>query len=292
MLLSKLSASLGDWSVGILLLPYLLASGLKPAVDDLLSMAFFLALPTLWLSLGCGRPTWRGFFNVLAVVSIWLPIEPDLFLLFYKMVIPATSVDAGSWSERLSLPDVEAVLTRDVSLPMGMMTAILLTLYLFLVHRPLSGIGFSFRLRWRDIMHVLIGLAGFSLVSIPLGMGLEFLQIGVDFPGAGEIILMALAGYLLVALPEEVLFRGVIQNLLVRSWGRFWAAWPAASLIFGMAHLNNATPRFPVPNGGYMVMATLAGLAYGWVYARSEKVTVSAITHASVNLIWGVIFTA
>lgn len=291
-LLSRWSARLGDWSVGILLLPYLLATGFSPGLDDLLTMAFFLALPTFWLSLGCGRPSWRGLFNILTVVSIWLPIEPDLFLLLFNLAIPGKGLEAANWSERLSLPEVEAVLAGEVVLPIGMLTAILLTLYLFTVHRPLSNIGFSFRWHWANIKSVVMGLAGFSLVGIPLGMSTGFLHVGGEAVSMGEVVLMLLAGYLLVALPEEILFRGVIQNLLEKGWGRFWTAWPVASIIFGLAHLNNATPRFAVPNWGYVAMASLAGLAYGWVYRRSGKVTVSAITHALVNLIWGVIFTA
>jgi membrane protease YdiL (CAAX protease family) len=40
----------------------------------------------------------------------------------------------------------------------------------------------------------------------------------------------------------------------------------------------------------YVVMATLAGLAYGWVWMRTRKVTASAITHMLVNLIWVTVF--
>jgi membrane protease YdiL (CAAX protease family) len=37
-------------------------------------------------------------------------------------------------------------------------------------------------------------------------------------------------------------------------------------------------------------MATLAGLAYGWVWWRTRKVTVSAVTHTLVNALWGTVF--
>jgi membrane protease YdiL (CAAX protease family) len=33
-------------------------------------------------------------------------------------------------------------------------------------------------------------------------------------------------------------------------------------------------------------LATIAGVAYGWVYVRTGKVTASAITHALVDAVW------
>jgi membrane protease YdiL (CAAX protease family) len=85
------------------------------------------------------------------------------------------------------------------------------------------------------------------------------------------------------------LFRGILQNLLSRRAKKAWVALLAASLVFGLAHLNNATSGHAVPNWAYVAMATLAGLAYGWVWRRTKKVTASAITHMLVNLVWGIL---
>jgi len=53
-----------------------------------------------------------------------------------------------------------------------------------------------------------------------------------------------------------------------------------ASVVFGLAH-------FPDPR--YMLLAAFAGLAYGWVYERTGKITASAITHALVDAVWVVL---
>ena len=82
--------------------------------------------------------------------------------------------------------------------------------------------------------------------------------------------------YLTSAVPEEFLFRGLIQNVFARIVGR-GAALIAASVVFGLAHL---------PDLRYVALATLAGVAYGWVYARTGKITASALTHAAVDWIW------
>ena len=43
----------------------------------------------------------------------------------------------------------------------------------------------------------------------------------------------------LVALPEELLFRGVIQNGLSRAFGSRAAGLVVASIVFGAVHLDN-----------------------------------------------------
>jgi membrane protease YdiL (CAAX protease family) len=187
------------------------------------------------------------------------------------------------------LPDVDATLVSDVSLPIPTLTAICLALYLFLIRHPLSGIGFSFRLSRKDLQSSLLGLLAYGLIGVPVGLLMGFLRFNPKFPGFLALIGGILAGYLFVALIEEVLFRGVIQNLLMKRIQHENLALIIASVIFGLAHLNNATEGFPIPNWGYVLMATLAGLAYGWVWKRTRKVTASAITHMLVNLIWGVL---
>ena len=59
-----------------------------------------------------------------------------------------------------------------------------------------------------------------------------------------------------------------------------------ASIVFGSAHLNNGT----WPNMRYMLLATLAGLAYGWVWQRTRRISASALTHAAVDWIWVTVF--
>ena len=83
------------------------------------------------------------------------------------------------------------------------------------------------------------------------------------------------------ALPEEILFRGLIQNSLMQRLGRNEAALVLASFIFGCAHLNNGPE--PLPNWRYMILATIAGYAYGKVFQRSSSVFASAILHALVD---------
>ncbi len=83
------------------------------------------------------------------------------------------------------------------------------------------------------------------------------------------------------ALPEEILFRSLIQNLLMLRLGATPRTLLAASIIFGAAHLDNG-PQ-PLPNWRYMILATIAGVAYGRVFQKSSSVVSSALLHTMVD---------
>ena len=93
--------------------------------------------------------------------------------------------------------------------------------------------------------------------------------------GAFSVILVG------TALPEEILFRSLIQNLILLRFGASWRTLLAASLIFGCAHLDNG-PQ-PLPNWRYMILATIAGVAYGKVFQKASTVLSSAALHAMVD---------
>jgi membrane protease YdiL (CAAX protease family) len=91
--------------------------------------------------------------------------------------------------------------------------------------------------------------------------------------------------YLTVAIPEEFLFRGILQNLLVKTFQssrhEFYGLL-VASVIFGLSHLHHA----PVPNWRYAIMATVAGVFYGNAWRVRKRTSSSAFTHALVDTVW------
>jgi membrane protease YdiL (CAAX protease family) len=152
-------------------------------------------------------------------------------------------------------------------------------LWLFLVARPVRGVGHTFALRGRDVGLAAGAFVAFALVAVPVGVATGFIAWNPRL-GAARVLGLPLLAYLTVALPEEFLFRGLIQNVLGRL-ARPAVALGAASVVFGLAHL---------PDPRYVLLATVAGVAYGWVYARTGKITAAAITHALVDAVWVVLF--
>ena len=92
--------------------------------------------------------------------------------------------------------------------------------------------------------------------------------------------------FLFIALPEEILFRGVIHRYLERvlRWSQL-ATLLLSSVIFGAAHLNN-----PPNVGTYFLLATLAGIFYGRTFLRTGKVVPAAMVHLAVDWMWSVVF--
>ncbi len=286
-ILRSWSMRMGDFGVLALLLPMLLATRFQPEPAVLVAFLLYLLIPTIVLRVRPSNHRPMDWLHALAIVSIWLPLEPSLF----SMPLAHVGADRlGAWVHLLALPDVGAPLLPGVNLPIDKLTGVLLALYLFLIRHPLQGVGFDFRLRLKDLGYAVVGWGMFGVVGIPLGLSMGFLKLHVAIPTWTELVAMAIGGYLLIALAEEILFRGIIQNLLAQRWGSWAGALAVAALIFGASHLNNATPGFAEPNWAYMLMATLAGLAYGWVWWKSGRVTVSALTHMAVNFMWGVFF--
>jgi len=155
-------------------------------------------------------------------------------------------------------------------------------LYGFLVIRQIGGMGFDLRPRWEDARIGLRELAFCAPVLVPLGFALGFSRLHLSPPSFRALTTTWGFTFAFIAIPEEVYFRGWIQNLLERRLGRR-SALLATSAIFGLAHFNKGTTHF---NWRYVLMATLAGVFYGRAWQAQRRVLASAITHASVDAIW------
>jgi membrane protease YdiL (CAAX protease family) len=176
--------------------------------------------------------------------------------------------------------------------------------YAFMVLRDLDGVGFRLVWRKKDITEALFNLLAFCVLAIPLGLSLNFIHPHSAAPLARLPMFDAAGGdglrtlglalnfliffigiYLTVAIPEEMLFRGILQNLLVRTIHKGRPGLYGlliASVVFGAAHLHHA----PRPNWRYAIMATLAGIFYGNVYRTRQRLCASALIHALVDTIW------
>jgi len=160
--------------------------------------------------------------------------------------------------------------------------AIVAGLTIFLCYRAFPGMKYNLPRARRDFWLPLAGFACLAPALAVLGMAIGFLppphlpmQHGGRMAAAGALIL---AG---TALPEEILFRALIQNLLMLRYGESARTLFAASLIFGCAHLDNG-PQ-PLPNWRYMILATMAGWAYGKVFQRASTVLSSVALHMLVD---------
>ena len=225
----------------------------------LLVLAYTAApLACLWLAKAreFGEP---GFVtDFLAILVLWLPLE----------------FGAGAWL----IPRPAQGFLHSVAYGV----AILLGLVLFIGFRDLKGMKYNPPRSGRDLWLPLVAFAITAPVLIAVGVAIGFIP-PPHLPTAPAGRMAAGAGLILAgtALPEEILFRSLIQNIIMQKWGGGNGALFAASLIFGCAHLNNG-PQ-PMPNWRYMILATIAGFAYGKVFHKSSTVVSSAVLHTLVD---------
>jgi len=233
------------WSVSV---SYAAAAGLSVG-DRALAYGAYLAIPALILATGRARPGELPWRELAAAASLGLGVKYHL--------LPSLPVPAPGGYDA----------SRLVGLVAG--------LYFFLVARPLEGVGYRWMLTTRDAATAVVVFLGYAAIAVPIGFATHFVAWNprVAVPG---VVMQPLIIYLVTAVPEEFLFRGLLQNLLSR-WIGVPLGLAIGSVVFGLSHL---------PDPRYAVLATIAGVAYGYVYLRTGKVTAAAITHALVDAVW------
>jgi membrane protease YdiL (CAAX protease family) len=160
--------------------------------------------------------------------------------------------------------------------------AILLALVLFAAFRSFPGLKFNPPQQSKDYWLPLAGFAICAPVLTIVGIVTGFIQLPhAPAQSAGRMISAAGLIFAGTALPEEILFRSLIQNLLMLRFGDNFRVLLIAAFIFGCAHLDNG-PQ-PLPNWRYMILATIAGVAYGVVFRRASSVLSSAALHTMVD---------
>ena len=233
------------WSACVV---YAAGAGLSVG-DRAFDFALYLAIPSLILATGHAKPGQLPWRELAVAASLGAGVKYHL--------LPALPVPAPGGYDA----------SRLVGLVAG--------LYFFLVARPLDGVGYRWSITRRDAGTAVLVFLVYAAIALPIGFGTGFITWNPR-AAALSLLLQPLIIYLVTAVPEEFLFRGLIQNLLSR-WLSVPVGLAIASVVFGLSHL---------PDPRYALLATIAGLAYGFVYLRTGKVTASAITHALVDAVW------
>jgi membrane protease YdiL (CAAX protease family) len=250
------------WAVPLLLtgtfsIAAAIASALTPQLAALVLLYTILPVGCAAVQ-GAGTGKRPSALDFICILLLWLPLE--------------LSVGAGQ------VPRNAQGFLHSV----GYAIAIMLGLTIFLCFRAVSGIKYRLPAVPRELRLPLLGFAAAAPVLAVTGILLGFIPLPhLPHRPAG---LMAVAfGIILIGtgLPEEILFRGFIQNFLAQRLGPGVRTLLVASVIFGCAHLNNG-PQ-PLPNWRYAILASIAGVAYGRVFDRASSLVSSAILHAMVD---------
>ena len=156
----------------------------------------------------------------------------------------------------------------------------------FVLIRKIPGIGYNIGWGSRWSFFILASFLAFGAIAIPLGTGIHFIQFAPQWHVGFSVPFLSIAILFFTAWPEEFLFRGLLQNLLSRSSKSDLAGWWTASVLFGFSHITN----LGFPNWRYVILASIAGLFYGWTWRRTNSIFASALVHAAVDVTWHFFF--
>jgi CAAX protease family protein len=246
----------------VLLVPYFILA-LSTGTFSLIAVAklsAYIAVPTLLLLPdrihSVERATWRDF---MAMLSLALPVS-------------------AGWLHGIWVWPEDIYIFRPIF-------CVCVGAYSFLVIRNLKDAGYKLLFKKRDVTEGGVNFIGFFILAIPLGFILRFIHPHAHHVSVFTLVADFVGTYLSVAIPEEFLFRGILQNMLEKTFKgphRSRHGLLLASVIFGLSHLHHP----PVPNWRYAIMATLAGIFYGTAWHARRRTSASGFTHAMVDTLW------
>jgi len=241
----------------LLYLVYAVGTGIAtPAAMG--TMAIYLSVPFIVFGM------WNAA-EPLVILWIWLPLE---FGIVRQILI--THTPGG-----------------DLHYAFAQMLAIDAGIVAFVIWNRTPNVGYRFEWNRKFLRAGLVNFFKFAVIAIPLGFAIHFIHYSFAWRKVYTSVPVFAGIFLFTALPEEFLFRGLIQNWIQRVSRNRVLSLLLASLIFGASHLNNGPP---IPNYRYFLMATIAGVFYGTAWSTTGSLMASALTHALVDTVWSVVF--
>lgn len=252
-----------------------------PARAQVLGAAF-LALPYFVFALGTADFSWSA-----AVTVIAFPLVLAAFLKFSNLPPRMTWRDAvvlglivaayflgwfGNAWRYAALALFPKLFLADVAL------------YCFLIIRQVDA-GYSLRPRRSA---VLVGIREWALYfpfAFLLGEATGFIHFHHLLPDWRRALGAVLVTFLVIAIPEELFFRGILQSLLETRWGPRTAL-VLSSVLFGLSHFRHGSAF----NWRYVLLASIAGIFYGRAWRAHRQIFAALVTHTLVDVVWSLWF--
>lgn len=246
-------------------------------------------LPYLVFSLSAHTFQRNAFLILLiftALLSFWYVVTPRRFVYDAAfLVIAAAPVIAHLFRRIYLVPDPKVQL--DI---LGHVMWIRIGILALLVLRPWDPGAFSL---WPQLKEWKFGLLWYAIALLPICALALYLHDAQLAPLDGQPLLTAAKGVgtffgilWVVALSEELFFRGFITRGLLRNGYSPALAIVVSAVLFGACHLW----FHAFPNWRRALVATVLGLACGSAYVQTRSVRAPMVTHALIVTTWRLFF--
>lgn len=139
---------------------------------------------------------------------------------------------------------------------------------------------------WRKLLRQTWPIALIAVIAV-LGLASAIGYVKPDFKISQASALFLSTNLFFTVVAEEAFFRGLLQDRLALSLARFrygpLLAVACSALLFGTAHAAGGS--------AYVLLATVAGLAYAYAYYVTQRIEAAIIVHFAVNTVHFIGFT-
>ena len=239
-----------------------------------------LLLPYLTCYVATGQFLWVNLIKLAALalaLGLWYLVLPVAVVTDLAFLTLVGALLLGSYFDGI-YPDPYPKLKIAI---LGRIALFQITVLVLLIERRVQDTGYGFLPNWKEwrigVLHSLYFLPVAACLALPLG-AVRFASPAPLWKTAG----IFLGFFWVVALFEEFVFRGVLQQWLEEwRWSRA-ASLLIASVVFGSVHL-----WFRVfPNWRWALIATVLGWFCGHARNQAGSIRAGVVTHALVVATW------
>ena len=139
-------------------------------------------------------------------------------------------------------------------------------------------------------------LFSFAIIVLPIGLLTGFIVWNPNWDGIDVFLITFIGIWFTIALPEDVIARGIIQHQMLKSARENISKYKKgynvviilfASFIFGLSHWNNTSAEFVWI---YIGLATVAGIGFGVCWEKHGLFS-SMLMHTLLDFTWVMCFT-
>ena len=242
--------------------------------------------PYVLATLAIGSFSWMhlGAIAVMAaVLSFWYVLLPHNPLTDVGLLAFAAAVVLLKVFPQVYVRPHEGLAMEALGTAMWIRTG----LFSILSVRRVKNIGFGFWPEFREWKIGALYFLGLLAVAAPLGWAIGFTR--PEWPSNNEWKSLPLTFFgtlWVLALGEELFFRGLLQQWMCGWLKNDWAGLIVTSILFGSLHVF----KDPFPNWRFVALATLAGVFYGLAFQQGKGIRASMVTHALTVTTWKTFF--